>query len=376
MSKKERYYRLDKILKEKALYNVIIGERSNGKSYAVQEHGIEEYYKTGKQMALIRRYELDFQGKRGQETFAGLVSSHNGQRISELTNGQWTGIKYYASKWYLCKQDEGFGKIITDDRPFCYAFALTQQEHDKSTNYPNVTNILFDEFLSRSGYLPDEFITFQNVLSTIIRDRDDVTIFMCANTVNKYAPYFKEMGLYHIDKMQQGTIDVYRYGEKSELTVAVEYCGNPDQRDTKKASDKYFAFDNPKLNMIRTGAWEISIYPHLPIKYEKRNIKLMYFIVFNNAILQCEIVKCNGYTFTYVHRKTSELKLLKKDIVFGENYSPSFRIRRNLLKPFDDTGKLILYFYKTEKVFFQDNEIGEIMRNYLHWCNSDRGILN
>lgn len=375
MSKREKYYRLNRILEKKALYNMIIGERSNGKSYAVQEYGVEQYMKTGKQMALIRRYELDFQGKRGQETFSGLVKSHDGKRISELTNGMWTGIKYYASKWYLCKYDEGFNKIITDDRPFCYAFALTQQEHDKSTNYPDVTTVLFDEFLSRSGYLPDEFITFQNVLSTIIRDRDDVTIFMCANTVNKYAPYFKEMGLSHIDKMEQGDIDLYTYGT-TDLTVAVEYCGNPDQRKTKKASDKYFAFDNPKLNMIRNGAWEISIYPHLPHKYQKKDIKYTYFIAFNGALLQCEIIKCNGYTFTYVHRKTSDLKLLKKDIIFSENYSPSMRIRRNLLKPFDETGNLLLYFYKTEKVFFQDNEIGEIMRNYLQWCKTDKGIMN
>jgi len=375
MSKKEQFYRLNKILEKNAIYNIVIGERSNGKSYAVQEYGLERYIEKGEQMALIRRYELDFQGKRGQETFSGLVNSNDGQKIYQMTKGQWTGIKYYAGKWYLCKKDNDLGKTITDDVPFCYGFALTQQEHDKSTNYPNVTTILFDEFLSRSNYLPEEFITFQNVLSTIIRQRDNVTIFMCANTVNKYAPYFTEMGLSHVDKMQQGDIDVYDYGETG-LRVAVEYCGSPDQRKTKKASDKYFAFDNPKLNMIRTGAWEISIYPHLPYKYEKKDIKYTYFIVFNGITLQCEIIKCNGYTFTYIHRKTTELKLLKHDIVFSENYSPSYRLRRNLLKPFDETGKLILYFFKTEKVFFQDNEIGEVIRNYLHWCNTDRGILN
>ena len=66
---------------------------------------------------------------------------------------------------------------------------------------------------------------FANVLSTIIRHRNDVKIFMLANTVNKYCPYFKEMGLKHITEMKQGSIDIYTYGS-SDLRVAVEY-GKP-----------------------------------------------------------------------------------------------------------------------------------------------------
>ena len=64
-----------------------------------------------------------------------------------------------------------------DKQPFCYAFALSELEHDKSTAYPNVTTVLFDEFLSRKSYLPDEFVLFMNTLSTIIRERDNVKIY-------------------------------------------------------------------------------------------------------------------------------------------------------------------------------------------------------
>ena len=135
-------------------------------------------------------------------------------------------------------------------------------EHDKSTSYPDVTTVIFDEFLTRQSYLPDEFILFQNVLSTIIRGRRDVTIFMLGNTVNKWSPYFAEMGLKHVKEMEVGSIDVYTYGD-SELTVAVEFTGS---RHSSKASDVYFAFDNPRLNMITgsEGSWEMAIYPHCP----------------------------------------------------------------------------------------------------------------
>ena len=141
-----------------------------------------------------------------------------------------------------------------------FAFALTQMEHDKSTSYPDVTTIIFDEFLSRIGYLKDEFMLFMNVVSTIVRQRNDVTIYMLGNTVNKYCPYFTEMGLTHVDKMEPGTIDVYTYGE-SKLKVAVEYC--KDHNIDGRKSDSYFAFDNPQLQMITNGVWEVALYPHI-----------------------------------------------------------------------------------------------------------------
>jgi hypothetical protein len=45
-----------------------------------------------------------------------------------------------------------------------------------------------------------------------VRDRDDVVIYMLANTVNKYCPYFSEMGLGDVDKIPQGELRVYNFG--------------------------------------------------------------------------------------------------------------------------------------------------------------------
>src|SRR5690606_4040116 len=106
---------------------------------------------------------------------------------------------------------------------------LSDTEHNKSISYPRVEIIFFDEFITKHLYLNDEFILFMNTISTIVRQRTNVTIYMCGNTVDKYCPYFKEMGLNHVHKMEQGTIDVYRYGN-SKLTVAVEYCASTKRK--------------------------------------------------------------------------------------------------------------------------------------------------
>ena len=59
-----KFYTLDRIKKKKAVYNVIIGERSNGKTYAVLLEGLKTYLKTGGQIAYIRRWKEDITGKR------------------------------------------------------------------------------------------------------------------------------------------------------------------------------------------------------------------------------------------------------------------------------------------------------------------------
>lgn len=360
---KSIFYSLNSIEKLKALYNIIIGKRSNGKTYSVLYKIIDIFIKTGKQGAYIRRYREDFRGKRGDQLFAGHVE--NGV-VRELTNGEWTGVKYYAGRWYLSKFDSVLNKEIRDNEPFCFGFSLSEMEHDKSTSYPNITTVVFDEFITRGYYLPDEFLLFMNVLSTIIRGRFDVTIYMLGNTVNKYCPYFKEMGLRHVEEMDMGTIDLYSYGN-SELTVAVEYCDDPD---SSKQSNKYFTFDNPSLQMITGGAWEIDIYPHLPMKYERKDILLIYFILFNDYTLQCEIIIKDDCIFTYIHRKSTEIQHPESDIVFTTDYSPRPNYSRNILHPSYEIHRKISNFFKAEKVFYQDNEVGELVRNYIMWCKS------
>lgn len=364
INKKSKFYSLDKILETNSQYNIIIGERSNGKTYAALKKSLYDYCKYGYELAIIRRWGEDFKGKRGQQMFAALVSDG---LVEEFTGGEWTGISYYASKWYLNRRDEETEKIIKSDEPFAYGFSLASMEHDKSTSFPKVRNIVFDEFLSRQKYLPDEFVLFMNVLSTIIRQRDDVKIFMLGNTVTKYCPYFAEMGLKHVKEMKQGTIDVYQYGE-SGLQVAVEYCVANKQG---KKSDIYFAFDNPKLNMITGGAWEMEIYPHLPMKYKPKNILFTYFILFDTELLQCEIILIDDILFTYIHRKTSELKERDTDIIFSPTTTHKQNWYRNIARPMNKICKEILRFYVSDRVFYQDNEIGEIVRNYFIWCGAE-----
>lgn len=363
---KLQYYRLDNILSKDAQYNIIFGERSNGKTYALLERMIDRNHKYHKQSALIRRWKEDFRGKRGATMFDGLVTDG---AVSRLTGGEYSTVYCYSGRWYLANPDpKGGSKPVCAPEPFCFGFALSDMEHDKSTAYPNVDTIVFDEFLTRQYYLPDEFVTFMNVLSTIIRQRDDVKIFMLGNTVNQYCPYFREMGITHIKEMKKGSIEVYKYGD-SKLRVAVEYADSIS--DKGKPSDVYFAFNNPKLTMITGGSWEMAMYPHLPYHYLPKDVVFTFFMEFNQQTLQCEVVTSPAAPFIYIHRKTTPIKDPDRDLVYSFTTDPRPNHIRNIRKSRVSINKKISRYFLEDKVFYQDNEVGEIVRNYLIQCSHD-----
>ena len=371
------FFRWDQAIKKcpTAKYYMAMGERSNGKTFASLEIAlfgfhqdgidINGYLDDGSQLGLIRRWEEDFKGKNGAQQFDNFVNNElHGNIISKRTGGKWNGIYYFSARWFLCHYNDKGERDGMDTKPFGFAFALGTGEHTKSSSYPNIRNILFDEWITRAHYLVDEFVLFTNVLSTIIRRRDNVRIFMCANTISKYdCPYFIEMGLTNARKMKPGEIDLYKYGE-SGLSVVLQYT-DPPVGEIK--SNVYFAFNNPKLNMITNGAWEISLYPHCPMKYRPKDILYIYLIKYLDEVYQCEIVQVGLEVFTFIHRKTTEIKDDEDTLVYCQDYSTKPNYRRRIMKPQTQLEKRIAWFFTTERVYYQDNEVGEAIRGYLRW---------
>lgn len=364
-TKTKDWYSLDRIKKVEATYNVVFGERSNGKTYSALQEGIKRWVDSdGKdEMGIIRRWQEDIRGKRASNIFSGINANNE---VYKITQGEYEGVTYFSGKFYMCNYDDEGKPIYNDNDILGHTFALTDVEHNKSISFPNITLIVFDEFLTKYTYLQDEFVTFMNTVSTIVRKRTDVKIYMLGNTVNRYAPYFKEMGLTHISEMKQGDIDVYKYGD-SGLTVAVEYCKTYES-DTDDDNNFYFAFNNPKLEMITSGAWELDIYPHNPTKYKPKEVMLNYFIEFEDNLFHAEVVATEDQTFTYIHEKTTEIKDPDNDLLFSLDHSIKHNHNRNILKPKNNAQQRILWYYKHDLVFYQDNKVGDTINNYINIC--------
>lgn len=363
--KKFEFYNIEHLFKEypDAYYYVVYGERSNGKTYSALSHALKNYVKTGEQFAYLRRMGEDIRKKNLSNLFSGHVE--NGL-VDQLTKGIFDNIEYSSSKFYLTKRGED-GDTIRSEEPVGFAFDLNSMEHYKSTSFPKITTIIFDEFMSRSGYLPNEWVLFANSLSTIIRHRNNVKIIMLGNTVNKYCPYFQEMGLTHIREQLPGTVDVYHYAD-SGLSVVCEYTPSTAKKGGK-SSDVYFAFDNPELKMITGGDWEIAIYPHLSVKIRPKDIIYNFFIDFNSELLHGEIINKDDGIFIFLHKKTTPIKDETEDIVYTSNANERWNYRMCLTKQTDKLSRFIMDMVRMNRVFYATNEVGETFRNYLIWSD-------
>lgn len=358
---KRKFYSLDKILSKNCIYNIIIGERSNGKTYACLKYIMERFFYDGSQSIIIRRWQVDIIGSRASQMF----SAFSSDLIKKLSKNKFDSIKYYSGKFYFGKYDPEMDKIIySDNNLFCFLMSLSDNEHNKSLSYPNVKTIVFDEFIAKNLYLPDEFILFMNTLSTIIRDRTDVKIFMLGNTINKNCPYFEEMGLQNVLSQKQGTIDLYSYSD-GKLKLAVEYTA---PNESGKINNFIFGFENPRLETIKNGAWELSIYPHCPKKFDKKDILYIFLIKWKKAIYQCEIVCKDNELFIFCHVKTTPIRDDDLTLIYDIIPSGKYNYSTNIFQPRNKVETVIKNLIVTEKIFFQNNVVGDYITSFFNHC--------
>ena len=273
--KKSIYWNIQKILGLHCDYNLVIGQRGNGKTYGCLKYFLEFYKKTKKRFCYIRRWDEDIKAYRMEQLFAPFRNL-----IDELFGEEYS-IQYRNHKFYLVN---GNGTKVDT---IGYVLSLSSSHHTKSISYTNVGNILYDEFIRMAGEqeLKDELSRFDNTLSTIIRgDNTNVVIWMLANTVSKYSPYFLRFGI-DINKVEQGSIikKEIKLETGDILKVALEYC-----EFNKDASEKISKYTTNA--MIKSGKWEIpetDEIPTVPGSTIKEQLLFSIFIEEVNVTVGC-----------------------------------------------------------------------------------------
>lgn len=263
MSKNIKWYSLDNILKHDSQYYIIMGERSNGKTYATCKYLLDQYFKNGKkQFAYVKRYEEDIKAKYMSEVFTHLEEY--------LLNEYNHRIKFYRGQW-LVYEDGKEGKIA-ECEVIGYAFSIVLVNRTKGTSYPKVDNILFEEFMSIDcSYLNDELNLFLNLVSTIVRERTTPKVFMLANTISKYSPYTAALGL-KVHRQEKGSIINKTYSDADGFNTkfTIERTPNVNVFNNKENVNKtvYNIFGNSGVGrMITTGDFETHAYPRKVDKF-------------------------------------------------------------------------------------------------------------
>lgn len=58
-------------------------------------------------------------------------------------------------------------------------------------------------------------------------------------------------------------------------------------------------------------------------------------------------------------------------MIYSFDYIPKLNYNRNILKPINKLQERLSWYFKTDRVFYQDNEVGDAINNYIKMCRSD-----
>lgn len=159
------------------LLNFVIGGRGIGKTYGFKKDAINHFLKTGKQFVYIRRYKTEM------------------TTLNTFLNDQ---IEIFKDDEFKIKGGKIFTTFQVNGLDMGYSFPLTTYKNLKSSSFPNVDTIIFDEFIPEKGgfnqYINNEVEILLNVIDSLFRHREG-HVYMLANNVSIINPYFSYFGV-------------------------------------------------------------------------------------------------------------------------------------------------------------------------------------
>lgn len=209
------YYNYDKLFSYNFLIAFVIGERGCGKSFNAKVAVMKKFLKSGEQFIYLRRYKTELDTS--LQTFWDDLQS----------NGYFEDYNLTVKKSKMLTEFKCNGKTCG------YAVPLSTANILKSTAFPEVSTIIFDEFLlDNSGtyhYLKNEVTMLLDVIETVFRLRDGKTILL-GNALNVHAsPYF---AYWNLELPENGG----EFRTFCDGAIVVNYIKNLAYRDAKKKS--------------------------------------------------------------------------------------------------------------------------------------------
>lgn len=192
---------------------------------------VEHYLETGKRFILLRRWREDISNLWIEQYFADVD-------VAKLTNNKYNCISQYRKVLYFSNYDLETGKTKRYDK-IGYVMSLSTEQHLSSASFLDVDNIIYEEFMERGRYIPDEPDRLMILYSTIDRKRGTTKLYMVGNSISKVNPYIRAWDLEGIfKKLKQGEIATkIIHNEENDVKIAIEYCmssGRKNNDDWKR----------------------------------------------------------------------------------------------------------------------------------------------
>lgn len=350
-NKKITHYNLDNIEREDADFNLIWGEKGNGKSYQVKhKRAILKYLKTGKRFIYLRRWKEEISTEKVEQYFADVD-------VAKLTDDRYNCIISYKKQLFFANYNNEDGKTKRGEK-IGYVMALSTEQNYSGCSYLDVEDIIFEEFMSRNEYIKDESTKLMFLYSTVDRKRHKVKVWLAGNTVSRVCPYIQDWNLHKIiSEQKQGTIitkmipagEDETTGEIVYAKLAIEYC-----KSTGRSS---FVIGKAK-DMINKGDWQTDPQPHLPKSYKKYKCLYRFMFFYKAFKFCCEYLMDNETKeplwFIYPYKGI----IKEKTIVFSDVIKASPYWQRDIYNTsFDNPALNNLFKTFRENCIFYSNDL-------------------
>lgn len=343
----QEHYDITDIWDLECQYNILLGAKSNGKSYQITKRAVEGFLDRGAKTIYLRRLGVEIKPAMVEAYF-----NDKNYDIAKVSGDKYDCITCWRGYMYLSKTQED-GTVKRLDVLGKYV-SLASVSHFSSNRFDDYELIVFEEFVTNTRYLDDEVRDLMYFVSTVARDRL-VRVFLVGNTISRLCPYFSEWGLTGVLKQEQGTIDIYEYinDDGLKIRIAVEYCA------VVKAKGKMFFGRLEKS--INSGIWECREKPHLWKSYSEYEIKYSMYIAIDNMQYALEVLyddKAEHGTSNiigFVHTVNKPPRNCNRKIV--KTFSTSF-LTTEKFKIVTKGDKVIEYLIKNNLLCYSDNLTG------------------
>lgn len=191
MANRHPYYDFSKLYSRNGTYNFIVGGRGIGKTYGKKKKVIRDAVNKGYEFIYVRRYKTELAEAR--KTFIADIHVEFPEWEFKVHDSMLLFAPVLDEASFADPADYKRELKAREWQIAGYFIALSTAQNIKSTVYPKVRTIIFDEFIIEKGaihYLPNEDIIFNNFYSTVDRYKDKTKVYFLANSVSIQNPYF------------------------------------------------------------------------------------------------------------------------------------------------------------------------------------------
>lgn len=268
------YYTINPLLSYNAFINIIIGSRNIGKTFATKKYLLQHYLKYGEQFIYLRRRDTELQMLDKEKFFRTdlLEQVFDGFEAidSKISGGAYTlSFIYNDDTDKVHKFDINSRRILLDKKILCYFKSLSTGIKLKGSEYDEVKNVMFDEFMIDTNdkylrYLPNEIEIFFNFLVSVFRRRTDGKVFLLGNATNLNNPYFNYFKFYPTEDEVENQAFFYlkKYG------VVVNFPDNKGYIESAEDDN----FSNPLVKAMQDTKTFDSTVNNTFYKREDKNI--------------------------------------------------------------------------------------------------------